>query len=395
MATVTTSQRPHTANVFKPAGVKPVQTSIPWADGGTFSLTSKVDLQLPITALRLRLSGRLVISGADFVSGNPEGFLNLLSDIQVSGNNSRSGGNLTLWDIDLATLFGIQHLFQHRAGSFTVNGVSVPIPATPWPAVGVGGYFTPAQGTYDFSILVDLPFHPLAAGPGIKPGYLVRSQEWGDSLTVTLAMGSQPAAAPGMLGTPAGGTVVAWHAIGTNAGSPTIDVYSLPIQMGSLKDSVMPGVISRVTRPLTQVMQAAGNNVSLLSLQKTRTSRIFVKSGTSVAQPAFNALNDTNLTALGLQTGGGGRLIKPLVDVQAYKQDQPSNYQREPIQGYTVMDFLASGNPDSSFSAGNPAVVASGSTFELVGNVAGLGNAFAIVIQEQIVFLAGGALYSF
>lgn len=387
------AQRPHAANVYKPAGIRHIQTGIPWVDGGSIAVASKVDLSLPIRAFRLVISGRFTIGGADFANVNPEGLLNLLSNIKIEGTNSRQNGNVTLWDIDLATLWVMQHLFAHRAASFTINGASVSVPGSNFPT----GYATVTQANYDFRIVVDLPAHPFGIGGGVRPGFLIRQEEWADSLSISFKFGTQPAGAvDGSIGLGNAASTTAFHAYGTNAGTPTVDVYVLPVQMGHLKDQVLPGIVTRVQRPLSGVLQGAGSNTTLLQLQKQRTSRLYLKTGTLTgASPAFKTLDDTNVSALGLQTGGGNRAIKPLEDIFTYKMNQAADYNREPIQGYTCFDFLESGNPDSAFPAQSTKVVGTGATFELVGDVAGEADGFGLAIQEQVTHLHSGSLYNY
>lgn len=387
------AQRPHAANIYKPVGVRHIQTGIPWVDSGSTVVSSKVDLSLPTRGFRLVFSGRLVIGGANFASVNPEGLLNLLPEIKIEGTNSRQNGNTTLWDIDLATLFVIQHLFAHRAATFTINGQSVSIPGSPFPS----GYVPSATGTYDFRIVVDLPAHPFGAGSGVKPGFLIRQEEWADSISISFGFGTQPGGAvAGSLGTGAAGTTIAFHAYGSGGGSPSIDVYVLPVQMGHLKDQVLPGVVTRVTQPIDTALLSGGSNKTLLQLQKQRTSRIYVKTGTiSAVAPAFATLDDTNLVAIGLQSGGSNRNIKPSEDVNAYKMNQPVDYNREPIQGYLCLDFLESGNPDSAFPAQSTKVVGTGATFQLVGDTVGEANGYGLGVQEQITHLHSGAIYNY
>jgi hypothetical protein len=387
------AQRPHAANIYKPVGIRHIQTGIPWVDGGSTVVSSKVDLSLPTRGFRLVVSGRLVIGTAAFASVNPEGLLNLLSNIKIEGVNSRQGGNVTLWDIDLATLFVIQHLFAHRAASFTINGVSASIPGTPFPS---SSYINGATGTYDFRIVVDLPAYPFGVGAAVRPGFLIRQEEWADSIAVSFDFGSQVSGAvTGSLGVGASGTTTTFTAFGKGSGTPTVDLYVLPVQMGHLKDQVLPGIVSRTSRPLTSVLQGAGKNATLLQLQKQRTSRLYLKTGTATAPPAFATLDDTNVTAIGLQTGGSNRNVKPSEDIFAYKANQPIDYQREPIAGYTCLDFMESGNPDSSFPAQSTRVVGTGATFELVGDVTGEANGYGLVVQEQITHLHSGALYNY
>lgn len=388
------AQRPHAANVYKPSGVKHIQTGIPWVDNGSAVVTSKVDLSKPIRGFRLVLKGRLTIGTLAFVNVNPEGLLNLLSEIIIAGTNSRQNGNVTLWDLDLATLWTIQHLFGHRAASFTINGASVAVPGSPFPS----GYMNGATGAYDFRIVVDLPAHPFAVGSGVRPGFLIRQEEWTDSISVSFSFGTQPSGAvDGSLGLGAATTTTAFTAYGSGAGTPTVDLYVLPVQMGHLKDQVLPGIVTRVQRPITSVLQGAGGGVTLLSLQKQRTSRLYLKTGTltGIAVPAFKTLDDTNVTAIGLQTGGSNRNVKATEDIFAYKANQATDYAREPIQGYTCLDFIESGNPDSAFPGQSAKVVGAGSTFELVGNVVGEVNGYGLVIQEQITHLHSGALYNY
>jgi hypothetical protein len=388
------STRPYAAHLYKPAGVKPVQLGIAWADAATPSLSSKIDLALPIRALRLILSGRLTIGGADFTSVNPEGLLNMISNIHLEGTNSRQGGDVSPWDIDLATAWILPHLFKHRAGFFRINGAQVPVPGTPFPATGATGYANKAQGNYDFEIGVDLPFHPYSSPPDFRPGYLVRKEEWADTLQLSFKFGHQANGATGFLGVGAGGSTVAWSQPGGGGGTPTLDVYSLPVQMGAIRNHVLPGVISRTSRPINTILQSAGAPISLAQLQRKRTSRLYVKTGTTANGSAFDTLNDNNVTALGIASGGNTKAIRPTVDVRAYKMNQSEDWGREPIQGYTCLDFIESGNPDSAYQAQNPEVIGDGTTFEVMANVAGVVNGYGIVIQEQILHPHMGGIYS-
>src|SRR5271163_391252 len=109
------------SEVYRPTGPKLITSNIAWSSGGSASILQQVDLSLPIRGIRLVFTGRLVIGTAAFTSVNPEGFLNLISNVTIQGTNSRQKGNLTLWNIDLATAFGIQHLYAYRNGLFTIN----------------------------------------------------------------------------------------------------------------------------------------------------------------------------------------------------------------------------------------------------------------------------------
>lgn len=377
------------ANLYRPTGPKAVVSSASAAPGTQQNFVQQIDLSTPIEGLRFRLQGRHVIGTAAMASGKPEGYLNLISRIRVSGTNKRQNGNVTVADIDLATLWVAQHLFQSRAAHFDINGTLVPEPTTPFPAVGANGYMNTAVGTYDYRIVVDLPFYPFGAPVGARVGWLMRNEEWLDSVQIELTFPAVPnGAVEGPLGTGASTTTHTFSAFGSGSGTPTIDIETLPVIMGlDLKDSIIPGVLSRVTQPINTVLQSAGSPVTLLNLQKRPTTRIFAKFGTATQPPAFTTLNDTNVTALGLLVGGD-RNVRNLLNVFDHKMDVLRRYGTNPIQGYNVLDFIQSGNPDSAF----PGSIGEGTTFQLVASVTGLANAHGIIVQEQILQTPEGSL---
>lgn len=398
------ASRKSLSEIYRPVGPKLIQSGIAWSSGGSVQITQAVDLSLPIRGIRLVFKGRLVIGTAAFTSVNPEGFLNLISNIVIQGTNARQKGNLTLWNCDMATAWVLQHLFAYRGSAyFSINSGSgetlVPIPTTPFPAAGATGYINSATGTYDFRIVLDLPFHPFESNaygkqPLSIPGFLVRNEEWKDSLQILLTFGAQAGAgATGVLGVSAGTTTVTFSSYGSGTGSPTIDLYSLPIQMGlDLKDQVLPGVLSRISTPITSVLQSAGPaGTVLLNMQKQPTPRVYAKFGTGTVAPAFATLSDTNVSTLGILLGGN-RNIRNNVDIFTHKLQQPDVYDRDPIQGYVMLDFMDQGNPDSSFPGQD---VGDGATFQLQGTVAGVANGYGIIVQEQILHMPTGPLYQF
>lgn len=392
--------RQHLADIYRPAGPKQIVTGIAWSAGGSQTLTQLVDLSLPIRGFRLVFRGRVVIGTAGFTSANPEGFLNLISSIIIQGTNARQQGNLTLWNIDLASLFVIQSLFAFRGAAFySINSgtgeTELAVPSLPLPATWAP---ITATGTYDFRIVVDIPFHPFQSNafgkePLTIPQYLVRNEEWKDSLQVILGFGNQAGAgATGVLGVSAGTTTITYSAYGSGSGNPTIDLYSLPVLMGTtLKDQILPGVISRVSTPVTTVMQNAGTGVPLLNMQKQPTPRIFFKQGVSTVTPAFSSLTDTNVTAIGLQLGQN-RNIRNVLDLFTHKLQQADVYSRDLIAGYTMFDFMDQGNPDSSYAGQD---IGDGATLQVTGNVTGAANALALVVQEQILQQPSGNLMQY
>lgn len=402
MAVNANSGRKNQADIYRPVGPKPVALALPWSSGGVFQLNQAVDLSLPVRGFRFVFRGRCVVGTTGVATPSPEGFLNLISNITIQGTNARQKGNITLWSIDLGTAHGIQHLISGRRSAYysiNANGgageVQVTEPSEPYPA---DNNPTGTTGTYDFRIVLDLPLHPFAsqafgAHPHWIPAYLMRNEEWKDSVQVN---GAFPVVANGAvagpLGTGAAGTTFVFTAYGSGAGTPVVDVYSLPIIMGlDLKDSVLPGVLSRVSTPISTPLVTAGNNTVLLNMQKQPTTRVFVKVGTGTAPPAFAALSNTNVTAEGILLGAN-RNVRNVIDVFAHKGGQYDTYQRNSIQGYSVMDFIESGNPDSAYPGQD---IGDGATFQLTANVVGVANSQGIIVQEQTLHTPTGPLYTF
>jgi hypothetical protein len=412
--------RQHLADIYRPAGPKLVTAGQPIlttaaSGGGQIALTQAVDLSLPIRGLRFVLKGRIVVGTAAFTSVNPEGLLNLLPTIIIQGTNARQQGNLTLWNIDLATAWVMQRILGPAGAAFfsvTPPGggalTIVPTPTTPFPsgAVASNPYFQGSLGTYDFIISLDFPFHPHQSNsygrePLTIPQYLVRNEEWKDSLQILVTGGTQAGNSTGVLGVAAATTTVTYTAFGTGAGSPTLDIYSLPVLMGlNLKDQILPGVLSRVSTPITTPLQSAGNNVSILNMQKQPTPRVFFKFGTGTVVPAFASLIDT--VANGPQaTGpntlgvllGGNRNVRNKLDIMAHKMQFADIYLREPVQGYSIMDFMEQGNPDAAYPGQD---IGDGATFQLLADVLGAtANGLGVSVQEQILHQPSGALMDF
>lgn len=392
------------SQIYRPIGPKQVQVGISpsgasaGALGGSVQLTQTFDLSLPIRGLRVTVKGRLVVGTAAFTTPYPEGFLAVLSNLTFQGTNARQKGNVNLYNIDSASLWMMQHHFDFRAAQFDIStgGGAITeqaIPDTPIPAA-----YNPtgATGTYDFRIVVDLPFYPFQAPQGVRPQFLVRNEEWKDSLQLTVLFATQAGGgATGFLGVSAATTTVTWSSYGSGAGLPTLDIYSLPVIMGlDIKDQVVPGFMTRIAQPINTPLQSAGSQIVLLNLQKQPTTRVYIKVGTSLVpngNPAFATLSDTNVTALGILLGGN-RNVRNLVDIFAHKQELVELYPHGPIQGYNVFDFIGSGNPDSAYPGDQ---IGDGTTFQIVANVAGVANGYGIILQEQALYSAEGALYSF
>lgn len=394
--------RKQIGNIYRPQGPKVVSlgnTFTPATGSSLLIAGPQIDLSVPIEGFRLVMKLRDVVAVANMTSMNPYGYLNLISRILVTGKNSRSSGNATLWDIDLPSLVAIQAAIQ-AAKVFQYNGVAAAGGASAGTEILAGNPNTPVAvpfgtgvtGTYDIRIVVDLPAYPFNMAEYTNPGFFLRNQEWGDSLQMRYTFGQQANGVAGALGTDAAGTTHVFTAFGSGAGLPTLDVYSLPAIMGTdLDPQMVPGFLARVSTPISTILQSAGGlNTRLAIMEKQNTIRIWITVGVSTVTPAFSSVSDTNLTTLGLLVGSN-RIVRENNDIFSHKQDQVRRYGTQPIQGTTMLDFGQSRNPDSHYDA---SAAGEGTTFELRGTVAGVANAFGVIVQEIELFKPQGLLYS-
>ena len=395
--------RKQIANIYRPQSGKIIaQGLIPYS--GTSNLVgstqivagNQIDLSVPIVGFRLVFKLRDVIGTANMTSANPLGYLNLIRRVYIFGRNSRAAGNMTLWDLDLPAIALFQALFNPKP--FQYNGVSAAGAASAGtelaagqPGTPVSGFLNGTTGTYDIRIVVDLPAYPFEVAPGARVGYVLRSQEWADTLQVRVETQTITNGATHALGTDAGGTTHTFTSFGAGTGSPTLDIYGLPCPMGVDLDAAhLPGVLSRISLPITSVLQSAGGvNTRLVTLEKQHTTRIAAIIGTSTVAPNFATLSDTNLTTMGMVIGAN-RVVRENDDIFQHKQEIVRHYLTQPIQGVVPFDFVQSTNPDSHYDAGD---AGEGTTLELRGTVAGVANAYGTIIQEIERFSPSGSLY--
>ena len=381
------------AQVFRPQGSKPVALGNAWAKGGQINLVGQVDLSVPIVKLRFIVKGRIAITTAAYTSVKPEQLLNLIQELKITGNNTRQNGNCSLFDMDSSSWMGFKGLFSRRPYHYYVSKAAgaltlAPSPTTPF----TGGGFDGTVNNFDFIIGFDVEFYPLKSGDGFVPGWALRSSEWKDSLQIQITFAKLADNAENEIGVSAATSVTTLTAFQSGAGSPTVDVYSVPTIMGlDLAGTVLPGVLSRVSQPVTATVQTTGANVPVIAnLQKQLTGRVLFKTGVSTSAPNFSSLSDGVMTAVGI-TVGANRAVRNLVDTFAHKHDWTQEYNTDPIQGYMGFDFLGSDNPFSAYPGDQ---VGTGATFQLVANITGAANQMALIVQEQHLFQPAGPLYN-
>lgn len=401
--------RKQISDIVKPNGPKYITTismnlpTVGAGSGGQQSVIQAVDLTLPIRGFRLIFKGRIAVATANYTSVNPESILNLINTIQITGTNRRQGGNVTPFFGDLATLYAVANFHQTKSGYIQVNGVQAYRPGVPMGISSTPSNVNPlvplttAASPYDFIVQVDIPFAPFGqSGPGVsggvmEAGFVARQEEWKDSFTFKFVFPTVLDNAANPLGTSAATTATAITAFGSGSGTPTIDIYSLPFSMGSVRNHIVPGVLSRTNQPInTSLLTATGVNVELIRLQKQMTPRIYIRVGVGTAFPVFTSLSDTIITAVGTQVGTD-RNIRDVVDWFAHRAEQIEHYDLPAIQGHNAFDFVQSGNNDSSYPGD---AVGDGAVIRVVGNVTGTANGQALIMQEQILQKPEGPLFS-
>lgn len=391
--------------VYRPTGPKPIQLGVPTPNlntGGSLAFNQQVDLSLPIRGFQIQFRGSVVVGGTPATTGNPpESFMNIISNFTVQGVNSRQQGNLTLWSAPLADIYAISFLTgQQGTGTFYVTSPPGNVstlqnrPGDPFGTTNTFQGITEA-GTFQWRITVTIPVHPFSFnGFGKSPMstvlFAVRNEEWKDSIQILLNFAGQANGLAGPLAAAATGTTFTFSSFETpGTGTPVIDLYSLPFISGlAMKDTYLPGVLSRVNNPVTTVLQSNGSNVTVVNLQKQPTPRLYIKQGLSTGNEIFTSLSDSIITNAGILLGGN-RNIRNNVDLRAHKQNISEEYQVAPIQGYSLLDFVQNGNYDSNFPGQD---VGDGASFTLQANVTGTAGAAADVVQEQLLHLPAGSL---
>src|SRR6266404_5932139 len=103
--------RKQVGQIYRPQGPKAVSLGLsitPAAANVQVIPGAQIDLSNPIEGFRFVLKLRDVIATASMTSANPLGYLNLITNIRITGKNSRAGGNITLWDLDLPSIVLMQ-----------------------------------------------------------------------------------------------------------------------------------------------------------------------------------------------------------------------------------------------------------------------------------------------
>jgi hypothetical protein len=357
----------------------------PFAAGASPIIPKNINVNRPLERLHLVFQGRVTITVANYTAVAAEAPQTILSRVRLTGQH-RKYGSLVPIDCSGATLFALSRLTRSRGSSLYINGVRQPelnVPLAQAPAT-FGNV-----GVYDLEIHYDIPLGPiLPVGSKISvvPFHFLNS-DWADTLQLQLFFGDQTS-----FGTPAGGTVVAFTAFGSNAGAPLVTVEANYEILGPLSNQIASAVVIRGEQLQVAPVAANGNAVRLQLLQKQKTTNIFFKSGTLLAG------SGPGVSVFGVMSDQILDFTQPVVDNKPIKNNQLnvalkeySGYAFNTVlpQGYNNFTFVDSQNP-LTFYRGD--LLAGGSTFELDTNVIGGGATAGVqVLQEQVIGDPGGA----
>lgn len=410
--------RAQQARIYTPRGKKPLllgQAFIPsvaaaaYPTGTVINIAAgAVDLSTPLLGMQFVLKGRVTIGTAAVTALTPESFLNLINRIDIFGQHKILQSDTHPFVMDGAMWAGIMAMHKRRGFKLTVSKAGGALVLDPQAQSPYGGAFAAGAAggvgfdgtTNTFDFILDLPifFYPLGVGDMFKPGFMWRSEEWGDSLQIQITPGGQPSASAnaGSLGLSGATSTVSFTAFQSASGNPTLDIYALPVIQGAttgLPAQTVPGLVIRSTAPRTTQVQTTGTDIQIHQLQKRKTSRVYIKSGLSTSVPVFTSLSDTVLAKVGLQVGTD-KFPRNKVDWYTWKHDFMDSYPEasDPIQGYAAMDFLQHKSPFGSYAGDN---IDAGSTFYIVGDPNGAGTNAIIVVQEQIIREPEGDLYNY
>lgn len=402
--------RAQQARVYTPRGRKPLILGTPfipstaaaaYPTGTVINIAAgAVDLSTPLLGFMFIIRGRVTVGVAAITALTPEDVLNLINRIDIFGQHKILQSDTHPFVMDGPMWSGI--LAQHKRRGFRVyiskaSGALTldAAPGTPYPAGGFDG----TTNTFDFIIELPIYFYPLSVGNSFKPGFMYRSEEWGDSLQISITPGGQAttSAQAGSLGTSGATTTVAFTGFQSGAGTPTLDIYGIPNIQGAttgLPSKTVPGLVVRSVTPRTTQVQVSGTDQQIAQLQKRKTSRVYMKTGTATQSPTYTALSDTVVSKVGLQVGTD-KFPRNKVDWFNWKSDANENEEyvpTDPIQGYAMMDFLSHRSPFGAYAGDN---IDAGSTFFVIGDTNGAANQIATFVQEQIIREPEGDLYNY
>ena len=343
----------------------------------------QVNLARALESVTVSWSGRIVIAGANYTAGLPEAGPSLIENIRIQGTHVRWGFQTPI-NLPGTTAFVWPRLFQNLGNDLIIGTTRSADPGMPY--VQTAGLTQGLIGTYDVHLMVTIPVVPvLPPSPTsvrAQIPFLWRPQDWKNDLQVSITTGDQTS-----LGTPAGGTTVAWSSFGSAAGQPLVRVFLNYSLLGDFRNvpEGMGGLIVRSEQRIAAPLAAVGSQSQLgPELAHMITTNILVKAGINLTgQTAgvtqFSSLSDVQLDATKLVVDN--KAIRDTAWNLASKNWTGRAFNTIQPQGYFLLSFLDSQNPMTALRGDT---IPGGSRFAILTDVlTANANNMQTIVQEQ------------
>lgn len=365
---------------FTPAASGNVQVSSP----------SFADLSRPSLGVKIVLRYRATVGVAAYTSINAETPQNLLQNVNLFGNRSRTGSTVP-YNGSGATLFALNSFFKTDGvaarqfiGTSRTPRLGSPMGLT----IGTpSGNNFGGVGSFDVQTEYYVPFGPFGGNPLSSLLFSQRDSDWNRTLALQLTIGGgTTTGAADTFGVKAGTTTLAFTGFG-GTGTPQVFVYLIPtLQAGNSVDTQIlnmyrSGIIQRNSQAPSASMTSTSTNALLALLQNRDTARIITKAGVTSALGDYSSLSDSIFTKNYLTVGG-----KPVIQLNDQWSQQgwyEGKAEGQAPQGYNCIDFVGGGTQfhwPRIFRAPK-----AGEQFNLSADITGAANQAAEIMQEQVL----------
>lgn len=324
-----------------------------FASTGTLRPNRSLDATIPIKAVLLVLSGRMVIATADYTTLGIEVPQSLIQRIRLRGRH-RLYGAQTLWDISGASAFAWPRMFQQQ-GNMSFSGNAGALNALdPALSIPAAASMSGAMQTIDFEVHYYIPTYPMIGGGPYEPRwaapYYLRDEDWGNSLQIELDMPDNTG-----IGDPAATTATTFTAYGSASGSPGVEFYTVNSMLGPFSRIPGRGIVLRSEDQASPVREATASNVSLAQLRQQVTTNIVVKTGGIITSgitsgvEVFSSLDDRHLDRTKVVLNN--KYLRDTEYNRAVKMEQAIAWNVTQPEGYLVFSFVDSKNPLTALRA--------------------------------------------
>ena len=350
------------------------------------------DLSRPSEGVLIIVRYRATIGVAAYASLNAEAPQNLLQQVRLFGNNSRTGATVPFFGSG-ASLFALDSMYDTSGvggkqfvslstGSLSRNPrLSSPAGMTIGTASGDFG----GVASFDVETHYYIPFGPFGGTPTQGLLFSQRDQDWNRTMALTLTFGGNTTASTDNFGVKGTSGTLAFTAYGSGSGNPSVNVYLIPTLQqsatGAIVSQYTPGVIQRnVASPFTAPTNS-GTQQLIATLQNYDTPNIVIKTGVVTSLGDYSSLSDSIFTKI--YNTVGGKPVVQLNDEYSQKDWYEQKTQGLFPLGYNALNWVGGGyrmHWARIFKAPTP-----GTQWLLQADITGASNQQAEVYQEQVL----------